>query len=103
MKKQGSKPAKTTKAKTAESIYVCIDYPQEKVRIDPGNYSVRISSAEGYKPEVSINGGKWQECRPSVGFWWFDWKGISRGSHTIEARIRKGKKLLKKVLSRCSC
>ena len=103
MRKLGAKRSKTARTKTNEELFVSIDYPVEKEIVRSGNYTVRISSTPEYIPEVSIDGQSWSECRPSAGYWWFDIPGICSGTHTIEARIRKGRKLLKKVFRSCEC
>lgn len=103
MKKRGLKLVKTPKIKAKETEFVAIDYPADREIIMQGSYSVRVRSSESYIPEVSIDGGSWKQCRPSVGFWWYDWDGFSVGTHMIEARIRKGRKLLKKIVCLCTC
>ena len=103
MKKQSAKSQKDVKGKTKEELYVSIDYPQEGEKIFPGHYAIRISTTKGYTPEISWDGKPWIVCRPSAGFWWYDCKSISRGTHGIEARINKVKKLLKKVFRSCAC
>lgn len=103
MKKTLPKKKKTAGPNQTKGLFVNIDYPKENETILPGQYSVRVSAPEGYAPEISVGGGPWISCRDSAGFWWHDWDGYGIGSHTIEARIRKGKKLLKKVFRSCEC
>jgi hypothetical protein len=38
--------------------------------------------------ELSIDGGVWQNCRLTSGYWWYDWSGIQPGRHTLVARMR---------------
>lgn len=101
MKKHAVKRAKTAVSKKKQDLYISIDFPREGEALIRNQYTIRVSTPAGYAPEIALNGGAWNECRPSVGFWWFDWSGIPPGSHTVEARLRAGKKLLKKVLRTC--
>ena len=38
--------------------------------------------------EISIDGGVWQNCRLTSGYWWYDWSAIRPGRHTLVARMR---------------
>ena len=75
----------------------------ENALVKPGHYAIRISAAADFTPEISIDGQTWVECRPAAGFWWHDYNNIPAGTHTLEARIKKGKKLIKKVYRSCVC
>ena len=105
IKKAVAKSTKTAALKETKpaELYVSIDYPREGDVFKQGSYGIRISASKGYTPEVAIDGHEWKPCRPAVGFWWFDWSRYPVGSHTIEARLRDGQKLLKKVLRSCTC
>jgi hypothetical protein len=64
-----------------------IDYPSDEAIVAPGHYAVRLSSSEALaEAEVSIDRGPWQPCRHACGFWWYDWRGGSPGSHAVAAR-----------------
>lgn len=67
---------------------VVLDYPKTNERIHSAGYSFRIGANVGGLVEVSVDGGPWQPCRPSVGYWWFDWRCAEPGKHTVVARIR---------------
>lgn len=103
MKKVGAKASKVTKGKEKKDIFVCIDYPKDGEKMYAGHYAFRISASEGYTPEISWNGKKWMACRLSAGFWWNDCESVTKGTHTLKARIRKGKKLIKKAFRACTC
>ena len=70
---------------------VTIDFPYEGESVFPGHYAIRISAETGDDVEVSVDGGAWEGCRESIGFYWFDWWGDHSGQHTIRARARAGK------------
>lgn len=65
-----------------------INYPKPRERISSPDYTFRIETREGGATEVSIDDGPWQSCRPSVGYWWFDWRRVEEGKHTLVARLR---------------
>ena len=104
-----TKTAKTKKAAAAKSktaavvkseapkakAYVIIDHPLNGETISGLHYAIRIGASEG-NVEISFNDGEWIACRPSAGYWWFDWGYFSPGSYKISARLRDGEKTLKK-------
>ncbi|MFH1723708.1 MAG: hypothetical protein ABII00_03690 [Elusimicrobiota bacterium] len=67
-----------------------VDYPRFNEMVAPGDYTVRIDSPGGKPVEVSIDDGPWQDCRPSVGYWWFDWMAGRPGRHKLAARMAGG-------------
>lgn len=75
---------------------VSVDYPQEGEKIMPGHYAVRVSAVPGAQVEISVDGGPDQPCRPSVGYYWFDWSPTQPGRVTFSARYRIGKGRWKK-------
>ena len=87
----------------APKTYVVIDYPSNGKKIQPGHYSVRIGASGGGTVQVSINGGNWKDCRPSAGYYWYDWVSIPQGNHKISARIQisSGKHKKSKIV-RCT-
>lgn len=66
-----------------EEKAIVIDYPQRGELISSEEYSIRIEALEAAKVEISIDGGPWQPCRLSVGYWWYDWAGYLPGRHEI--------------------
>jgi hypothetical protein len=62
-----------------------IDYPLENERVGSDGYTIRVNAPQARLVRVAINQGEWLECRPAVGFWWFDWSGIAPGEHEIVA------------------
>ncbi|MFH2204759.1 MAG: hypothetical protein ABIJ96_16720 [Elusimicrobiota bacterium] len=66
---------------------VRIDYPFGGETITSERYTLRIGTKEGGRMEVSLDGGPWQSCRRSQGYWWFDWSGYQPGRHTAVARL----------------
>ena len=76
------------KAKSARPRrYVRVDYPMEGENIMSEFYTFRISASPTDRVEISIDHGEWLPCRPSVGYWWFDWSHFSAGPHSLQARI----------------
>lgn len=68
--------------------YIWIDYPQQKERLNAEKYVIRLGVGGAEVVELSIDRGPWQACRLTSGYWWFDWAAISRGRHTLTARMR---------------
>jgi hypothetical protein len=76
------------KVKTAQQKrYVRVDYPMEGDVIASETYTFRISASPTERIEISIDNGEWLPCRPSVGYWWYDWLDFSAGPHSLRARI----------------
>ena len=71
-----------------KTVKASIDYPQEEETITSPHYTFRIKAPlNAEKVEICIDGGSWQLCRYSSGFWWFDWADYASGEHEIVARI----------------
>lgn len=65
-----------------------IDYPQEDEVITSQHYTFRISAPiSALKVDVSIDGGNWQPCRKSMGYWWFDWDNYKSKKYAMHARL----------------
>jgi hypothetical protein len=99
--------AKKTKAApvvaTEPKVYVVIDHPQEAEIISGLHYAIRIGASDNGTVEISFDNGEWQSCRPSAGYWWFDWGYFTPGIHKISARLRDkdGKTLKKSLVVKC--
>ena len=66
---------------------ICIDYPQNNETVYCGHYCFRLGSRKPCSAmQVSINGGEWQNCRYTNGYWWFDWWNFNTGNFYLEAR-----------------
>ncbi len=66
---------------------VFVDFPQEGEHVRPGNYSIRVGAVANGGAEVTVNGKTWNKCRPSVGYYWFDWRAEKPGPVKIVALI----------------
>ncbi|PIS46486.1 MAG: transaldolase [Elusimicrobia bacterium CG08_land_8_20_14_0_20_51_18] len=86
------KTTKTTKRieTTSNTEYIVMDYPKNLETITARYYAVRIGASDCVNVEVSINDQPWQNCRRSVGYWWYDWTNIQPGTYQILARMNKG-------------
>ncbi len=76
-----------TGAETKKVKALCIDYPSSNDTVYCGHYSFRVG-ANGEKVDwvkVSVNGGEWQDCRTSNGYWWYDWWNFATGTFFAEA------------------
>lgn len=86
----GNVNTQTCEAESADAKKVkalCIDYPASNDVVYCGHYSFRIG-ANGKKVgwvKVSVNGGSWQDCRTSNGYWWYDWWNFGTGTFFAEA------------------
>ncbi|OGR82820.1 MAG: hypothetical protein A2902_06450 [Elusimicrobia bacterium RIFCSPLOWO2_01_FULL_64_13] len=76
-----------TRAKTPGAT-VTIDFPLNGEQIQPGHYAVRIGADGGTAVDLSIDGQDWQPCRPSAGYFWYDWTDIPAGKYRLAARVR---------------
>jgi hypothetical protein len=85
-------PARAAATATAPKtrLEVMIDFPQEGDVVRPGHYAVRVGAAGAGQVQFRVGEGPWQECRESVGYWWFDWAPES-GPTRLSARARVGK------------
>jgi hypothetical protein len=85
----GKKPAKTAARKKAapkSKKVLCIDYPAHNTTVSRGYYSLRLGTPhEAQWVKISLNGGPWLDCRPSAGYWWYDWQNFATGSFVAEA------------------
>lgn len=87
-------------ASNSSSSQISIDFPQEGETLWNPYYCVRVGTTLSGSVEISIDGGDWQPCRESVGYWWFDWTA-SAGEHTLQARIASNGKTKKSKT--CTC
>ena len=77
----------TNRAKASVEC-IKIDYPEEGEVIRSEQYTFRISTAvPALRVEISLNGGNWQSCRESAGYWWFDWKKEKTKPKALHARV----------------
>ncbi|MEW5951380.1 MAG: bifunctional transaldolase/phosoglucose isomerase [Elusimicrobia bacterium] len=84
------KPALKKAENNNNQDYVVIDYPKNLETISSNNYTVRIGASNCLNVEISIDDQPWQNCRHSVGYWWYDWHNITPGNHQLTARINLG-------------
>jgi hypothetical protein len=76
-------------AKTEESCML-LDYPQEDEKITTPHYTFRIGAIrETARVEISIDKGPWRACRPSAGYWWYDWSNYNDGPHQALAKAHE--------------
>jgi transaldolase/glucose-6-phosphate isomerase len=78
--------AKTKLTNTNE--YVMVDHPKNLETITSRHYAIRISASDAAGLDISIDDAPWQDCRPSVGYWWYDWTNFTPGTHQLVARMR---------------
>ncbi|MDR1123197.1 MAG: hypothetical protein LBL61_00995 [Elusimicrobiota bacterium] len=91
--KAGRKPAGTAAKAGSANVaalkvkkILCIDYPAHNATVCCGQYSLRLGTPHAAQwVKISLNGGPWLECRPAVGYWWYDWRNAEAGSFTAEA------------------
>ena len=103
-KKVAVKAGKSAPVAAAEpKVYVVIDHPQEAEIISGLHYAIRIGASDNGAVEISFDNGEWQSCRPSAGYWWFDWGYFTPGIHKITARLRDndGKTVKKSLVVKC--
>lgn len=63
---------------------LAVDYPRQNEVITSAHYTVRVFAPVGAKRVgISIDQGPWKSCRPSVGYWWYDWSGYEDGEHEL--------------------
>jgi len=74
--------------KTKAVKKIGIDYPKTNEIVSSEHYAVRISTAPCDKVEISIDGGAWETCSNSSGFWWFHLGGLAAGTHRLAARVK---------------
>jgi hypothetical protein len=68
--------------------YIWIDFPQNAERLLGPVYNIRLGVGGAEDVEISIDGGLWQKCRLTSGYWWYDWSSIQPGKHVLVARMR---------------
>jgi len=70
-----------------DSDTVVIEYPSSGETLWSDRYTLRIAAeVDGYV-EAAMDGGPWQACRASDGYWWFDWSGYKPGRHEAAVRL----------------
>lgn len=79
--------AVVVKAAVDPKSYLVIDHPAQGEIISGLHYAIRIGASDNGSVEISFDGGEWQPCRASAGYWWFDWGYFTAGSHKIAARL----------------
>lgn len=84
----GSKPLTMGLKKQMEpKPYIVIDHPANGEKIHPNHYTIRIGAGGGENVHISIDEGDWKPCRPSHGYYWFDWHSIEPGEHKVVAKM----------------
>jgi hypothetical protein len=73
---------------TPQPPYIWIDFPQQSERLLGPIYNIRLGVGGAEHVDISIDGGVWQTCRLTSGYWWYDWANIQPGRHTLVARMR---------------
>jgi len=99
-----TKPKKAAvKASVDPKSYVVVDHPQDGEIISGLHYAIRIGASDNGSVEISFDGGEWQPCRASAGYWWFDWGYFTPGIHDITVRLRdaEGQAVKKSSAVRC--
>jgi len=71
-----------------EPPFIWIDYPTQNETLRNSAYVVRLGVGGADLVEISIDKSPWLPCRLTSGYWWYDWSKISRGKHTLTARMR---------------
>ncbi len=67
---------------------VAVNYPKLNERIASEDCTFRIETKLGGPVELSVDDGPWRACRPSIGYWCYDWKCAAGGKHEAVARVR---------------
>jgi hypothetical protein len=68
--------------------YIWIDHPTQNETLQTPGYSIRLGVGGADLVEISIDKSPWLPCRLTSGYWWYDWTGITKGKHTLVARMR---------------
>lgn len=87
----------TLKHKNVNRRMLAVDYPKQNEVVSSGHYTVRVFAPAGaHKVGISVDQGPWRSCRPSVGFWWYDWSGYGNGEHEVVVSMstREGKRII---------
>ena len=87
-----SKARKRAVKPAQQRRYVQVDYPMEGEVIGHRAYTFRVSASPAERVEICIDDQEWLPCRPSVGYWWYDWRHFGTGPHSLRARILSGGK-----------
>lgn len=78
----------TTRRKHSRAAMLAVEYPRQNEKITSSTYTVRVYAPENAKTVgISIDQGEWTSCRPSVGYWWYDWSGYENGEHEISVSM----------------
>jgi len=77
------------KAAPKRGLAVVIDYPASGEIVRPGHYALRLTSSGAEQLQVRFDGGQWQDCRESLGHFWYDW-APQAGRTCVMARARAG-------------
>lgn len=75
-------------SRTPPPPFIWIDHPLQSERLLSPVYVVRLGVGGADQVEICVDGGVWQTCRLTSGYWWYDWSGIQPGRHTLAARMR---------------
>ena len=68
--------------------YLWIDFPTQSEILRGPIYNIRLGVGGADLVEISIDKSPWLPCRLTSGYWWYDWSAITRGKHTLTARMR---------------
>ncbi len=68
--------------------YIWIDHPLQGEILKAPVYVIRLGVGGADLVEISIDKSPWLPCRLTSGYWWYDWAAISKGKHTVVARMR---------------
>jgi len=80
------KKVKITKKSVKAKNYLVVDYPKSGETIRTDYYTFRLGASPCQRVEVCLDCKKWQACRFSVGYWWFDWFNYNPGIYKLKAR-----------------
>ncbi len=82
--------------------YIIIDYPVSGEIVSGLHYAIRIGASCEGSVQIQFNGGEWLSCRPTAGYWWYDWGYFTPGDYKIAARLVNddGKQLKKSAVTR---
>ena len=96
-------PSAAKEASAKPKSAIAVDFPVDGEKMQPLHYAVRIQAQGGDAVEISIDGGDWQGCRQTEGYFWHDWHSIPKGKHKVSARMRlPNGKFKKSPVVRCT-
>ena len=80
-----------------QTTYVTIDHPVNDEIVSGMHYAIRMGSSSNGTVELEINKSGWLPCRPSAGYWWYDWSHFTPGKYRLTACLKdsSGKIILK--------